>query len=209
MMGVLVHVIGDAINNIGVIIAAAVIWKASYPGRFYADPGVSMGIAFMILLSAIPLVKNSGSILLESVPLGVNLEDVKHDLEKVDGVVSIHELHAWRLSQHKALASAHVLTSSDSLKSFMQQAKLINECLHAYGIHSTTLQPELVEGREEKELEVVEGEVKSVMEGGGKGKEISVEGSAGMKALNVVKKRMARGCQINCGTLCEELTCCG
>ena len=55
MMGVMIHVIGDAINNIGVIIAAAVIWKADYGGRFYADPGVSMGIAFMILLSALPL----------------------------------------------------------------------------------------------------------------------------------------------------------
>lgn len=55
MMGVLVHLIGDAINNVGVIIAAAVIWKAKYEGRFYADPGVSMGIAIMILLSALPL----------------------------------------------------------------------------------------------------------------------------------------------------------
>ena len=55
MMGVLIHLIGDAINNIGVIIAAAVIWKAKYEGRFYADPGVSMGISIMILLSALPL----------------------------------------------------------------------------------------------------------------------------------------------------------
>jgi zinc transporter 1 len=55
MMGVLVHLIGDAINNVGVIIAAAVIWQAKYERRFYADPGVSMGIAIMILLSALPL----------------------------------------------------------------------------------------------------------------------------------------------------------
>jgi zinc transporter 1 len=54
-MGVLVHLIRDAINNIGVIIVAAVIWKAKYEGRFYADPGVSMGIAIMILLLALPL----------------------------------------------------------------------------------------------------------------------------------------------------------
>lgn len=58
MMGVLVHLVGDAINNIGVIVAAAVIWKAKYEGRFYADPGVSMGIAIMILLSALPLGKS-------------------------------------------------------------------------------------------------------------------------------------------------------
>lgn len=55
MMGVLTHVIGDALNNIGVIIAALVIWQAKYEARFYADPGVGLGIAVMIFASAIPL----------------------------------------------------------------------------------------------------------------------------------------------------------
>lgn len=63
MLSVLMHVIGDAINNIGVIIAAVVIWKAKYEGRFYADPSVSVGIAIMILLSAFPISKFSSSIL--------------------------------------------------------------------------------------------------------------------------------------------------
>jgi zinc transporter 1 len=61
MMGVLIHVIGDACNNVGVIIAAAVIWKANYAGRFYADPAVSMGIAIMILISSIPLGSSTSS----------------------------------------------------------------------------------------------------------------------------------------------------
>lgn len=55
MLGVLLHVIGDAINNVGVIISALVIWLAHYDGRYYADPGVSMGIAMMILIVSIPL----------------------------------------------------------------------------------------------------------------------------------------------------------
>ncbi|PTU23552.1 hypothetical protein P175DRAFT_0177250 [Aspergillus ochraceoroseus IBT 24754] len=142
MMGVLVHVIGDAINNIGVIIAAVVIWKADYEGRYYADPAVSMGISFVILLSSLPLVRKTGAILLQSVPLGLDPEDVKHDLEAIPGVESVHELHIWRLNQQKALASAHLVVSDDLVGDFMQTAKIINECFHAYGIHSTTLQPE-------------------------------------------------------------------
>lgn len=82
-MGVLIHVIGDALNNLGVIIAALVIWLTDYEARFYADPGVSMGIAIMILISALPLVKSSGAILLQSAPRGVNVDDIKHDIEKV------------------------------------------------------------------------------------------------------------------------------
>lgn len=54
-MAVLVHVAGDAVNNIGVIIAGVVIWKASSPNRFYIDPAVGIAIAIMILISSIPL----------------------------------------------------------------------------------------------------------------------------------------------------------
>jgi len=83
MLGVVLHVIGDAINNIGVMIAALVIWKSKDEARFYADPAVSLFIAIMIFASAFPLVKNSGSILLQTAPLGVNMDDIRHDLEKV------------------------------------------------------------------------------------------------------------------------------
>ena len=55
IMGVLIHIGGDAINNIGVIIAGAVIWKPKYPSRFYADPAVGVAIAIMILASSFPL----------------------------------------------------------------------------------------------------------------------------------------------------------
>lgn len=103
---------------------------------------------------------------------------------QVSGALSIHELHIWRLSQHKALASAHVFTTDDSLANFMVKAKLINECLHAYGVHSSTLQPELVPSIEEAGQEVMEEAV---------------------RRQNGAKK----GCQITCGMLCENLTCCG
>jgi len=140
--GVLLHVMGDAFNNVGVIIAASVIWKTHSPARFYADPAVSVAIALMIFTSSIPLVKKSGLILLESLPAGLQLSDVKHDIEKVPGVLAVHELHVWRLNQRKTLASAHIVVAKTGLNKFMGVAQTVNECLHAYGIHSSTLQPE-------------------------------------------------------------------
>jgi zinc transporter 1 len=91
MLGVMIHVIGDAINNIGVIIAAVAIWQSKSDARFYADPAVSLFIAISILLSSIPLVKNAGHILLQSAPRGVELADVKHDLEKVNKTPLMHQ----------------------------------------------------------------------------------------------------------------------
>jgi len=83
LMGILIHVAGDAANNLGVILAGAIIWKTTSPGRFYVDPAVSMAISFMIFGSAVPFVKKSGLILLQSVPSGVSPVDVTHDMEKV------------------------------------------------------------------------------------------------------------------------------
>ncbi|CAG8227238.1 unnamed protein product [Penicillium nalgiovense] len=172
MMGVMLHVIGDAINNLGVMAAGLIIWLAApHTGRYYADPGVSMFIAILIIMSSLPLMRRAGMILLESVPTGVDMCDVKHDLEKIKGVTSIHELHIWRLNQQKTLASVHVVVSDDSVENFMKTARVINECFHAYGIHSVTLQPELSEPDE-----------------------VSHESSR---------------CQVICGTVCEQLTCCG
>jgi len=83
MLGVLVHVVADAVNNLAVILLSLVIWLTSSPKRFYVDPGISIFISILIMISSIPLVKNSGSILMETAPRGVLLGDVKHDLEKV------------------------------------------------------------------------------------------------------------------------------
>ncbi|KAF2631513.1 cation efflux protein [Macroventuria anomochaeta] len=184
ILGVLIHILGDAINNIGVIISALIIWLTHSPSRFYADPAVSMWIAIMILISAVPLTKRSGKILLQSAPLGVKVEDVKHDLESIPGVLSVHELHVWRLDQRKAIASAHVVVSDPDVESFMRKAKVISECLHAYGIHSATLQPELPAQR------VVDDGATEV-------------GSAVTTARTSLEK-----CGVPCGSVCEDLKCC-
>jgi zinc transporter 1 len=185
ILGVLIHVIGDAINNIGVIISAVIIWFVKSPSRFYADPAVSMWIAIMILISAIPLTKRSGKILLQSAPLGVKIEDIKHDLESIPGVVSVHELHVWRLNQKKSIASAHIVVSDPDVESFMRKAKTFRECLHAYGIHSATLQPELAGTRE------LEGEDSSNVN----------------SATNTTRSSIEK-CGLPCGVVCEELKCC-
>ncbi|ETS82896.1 hypothetical protein PFICI_04772 [Pestalotiopsis fici W106-1] len=203
IMGALIHVISDALNNIGVIIAALVIMLTKYDARFYADPGVSLGISLMILLSSIPLVKNSGKILMQSAPRGVDFDDVKHDLEKVPGVESVHELHIWRLDQQKAIGSAHVVVSEDNVTSFMDSAKTIKECLHAYGVHSVTLQPELAQSRPPTSYTTTTGVAAAETA-------TPVNGTTPSIAASSLRRRRVdeTACQMVCGNLCENLTCC-
>lgn len=85
-------------------------------------------------------VKSASFILLQGVPTSVALEELREDIRRVRGVTSLHELHVWQLSEQKIIASVHVCVQHDS--EYMRIAADIREVLHAYNIHSCTIQPE-------------------------------------------------------------------
>jgi solute carrier family 30 (zinc transporter), member 1 len=146
MRGVFLHVMGDALGNIGVIASALFIWLTSYKWRYYADPAISLIITVIILASAVPLCKAASRILLQAVPTGINVDNIKADIEDLPSVISVHHIHVWQLSNTKHIASLHVQVDCDlrgaSSESYMRLAREIRECLHKYGIHSSTIQPE-------------------------------------------------------------------
>ena len=65
---------------------------------------------------------------------------MKGSILNVEGVLSVHELHVWQLSENKLVASVHVLASRNH--DFMPVAVKIRKVLHNLGIHSCTIQPE-------------------------------------------------------------------
>lgn len=141
MRGVLLHVMGDALGNIGVIAAGLIIWLSSWDGRFYMDPAISLIITVIIFSSALPLVKSTSYILLQRVPEHVRLEELREEIQKVDGVLSIHELHVWQLSESKSIASVHIFVGKST--DYMSVAANIRKVLHEFGVHSSTIQPEV------------------------------------------------------------------
>lgn len=67
-------------------------------------------------------------------------------LEKVDGVLAVHEFHVWQLAGDRIIASAHIRCRN--LSEYMKIAEKVKEFFHNEGIHSTTIQPEFVEGND-------------------------------------------------------------
>jgi len=55
MRALLLHVMGDALGNIGVIASGLIIWFAKGKFRFYFDPIISLVITVIISSSALPL----------------------------------------------------------------------------------------------------------------------------------------------------------
>jgi zinc transporter 1 len=146
MNAMVLHVLGDAMGNVGVIVTALIIWLTDWPWRYYADPAVSLFITIIILRSALPLTVAASKILLQATPEHIDLNDVREDIQALPGVVSCHHVHIWQLSDTKIVASMHIqvafpITEANNEK-YMALSKMARKCLHAYGIHSATIQPE-------------------------------------------------------------------
>ena len=154
MEGVFLHVLGDALGNVGVIITALFIWKTNYSWRFYSDPLVSLVITAIIFSSALPLCRRSSKILLQATPTDVNSNLVVEKIVSLPCVKSIHDFHVWNLNEDILIASLHLElndTETENLSNeeqqinkpaFVQAVAQVREILHAYGIHSATIQPE-------------------------------------------------------------------
>merc|ERR1712093_43659 len=143
----ILHVIGDGLGNAGVIASALIIWLTPWSGRFYADPAVSLFIAVIILKTTIPLTSASAKILLQGTPDHLDINDIKNDVQKIPGVVNCHHIHLWQLSETQPVASLHLqldfsIEEGGVAVRYMILAKAVRECLHGYGIHSATIQPE-------------------------------------------------------------------
>ncbi|KAF0412482.1 cation efflux protein [Gigaspora margarita] len=99
-----------------------------------------MLLTIIIFSTTFPFVRSTSSVLLQGVPLGVSIDTVRDRIQKISGIVSVHELHVWQLSNAKHVASVHIrLLPSVDYMSLITNVKYI---LHTYGIHSTTIQPE-------------------------------------------------------------------
>ncbi|RCK54612.1 Zinc/cadmium resistance protein [Candida viswanathii] len=108
MEGVFLHVLGDALGNVGVIITALVIWKTDYSWRFYADPVTSLVITLIILNSALPLVRKALRILLQSAPPNIDSNIIAREITKIPLIKSIHDFHVWNLNEDILIATLHI-----------------------------------------------------------------------------------------------------
>ncbi|KAI7284332.1 zinc/cadmium resistance protein [Hortaea werneckii] len=214
MRGIFLHVMGDALGNVGVIATALIIWLTDYSWRYYFDPAISLVITIIILGSAIPLCKAASRILLQAVPIGINVDDIKDDIEDLPGIISCHHVHVWQLSDTKLVGSLHVQVGFDfkdeGSARYMQLAQSIRHCLHEYGIHSSTIQPEFCLDPEHDHV----GHNGS-NDGGDHHEDVSPSGSAkrskpnSKAASKAGSVREPDACLLECGDECGDgKTCC-
>ncbi|NWS47895.1 ZNT10 protein, partial [Probosciger aterrimus] len=143
--GVLLHVMGDALGSVVVVVAATIfhvlpLGDAPCNWQCYIDPSLTIIMVFIILSSAFPLIKETSTILLQMVPKGVNMQLLTDELARVPGVSSLHEVHVWELAGGKNIATLHIKCQTPT--DYQDAAYKIRKVFHDTGIHSVTIQPE-------------------------------------------------------------------
>jgi cobalt-zinc-cadmium efflux system protein len=100
------HLLTDLYAFAGTAIAGLVVWTTGFER---ADPIASLAVAASMLLTAWPLLRRSGRILLEGAPEGLSPETVAEAIKAHRGVTNVHDLHIWEISSGFSALSAHVL----------------------------------------------------------------------------------------------------
>lgn len=141
------HVLSDALSSVAVILGGLVLTFVNLP---WLDPVLTIAVALYIGYEAIPIIRQTLSILMQSAPR-LDYDQIKQDLLGIDGVVNVHHVHAWSIDEHRIIFSAH-LNCQDMLLSQVEevyhQAEQILET--KYGICHVTIQAECLRGQDEE-----------------------------------------------------------
>jgi cobalt-zinc-cadmium efflux system protein len=135
------HLLGDTLSSVVVIIGGILIWQFEI---YWIDPLITVLISLYILKETYLLLKDSFNILMQSSPKELNLDDIKIEVEKLEGVKNIHHVHAWSLNDLHVHFEGHIdlyedmpVSKTDALK-----GRIRSLLHHKFNIDHTTLEVE-------------------------------------------------------------------
>jgi len=136
--GAWLHVFTDALGSVATLVAGGLIWLKGWNS---ADPVASVLIGILVIYSSWNLLKSSITILMESTPRHLDIDEVRNALVGVPGVLEVHDLHIWTITSGMDSLSAHVVVrEGHSHQTSLQE---IREVLHhRFAIDHMTIQIE-------------------------------------------------------------------
>ncbi len=136
--GAWLHVLSDALGSIGAIVAGVLVWRF---GWYWADPVASALIALLVVYSAWALLREAVAVLMEWAPGHVDVQQVEGCIAALPGVLAVHDLHVWTISNGMVALSGHVVAQNATGHGKLLQE--ISDLLHRrFEISHATIQIE-------------------------------------------------------------------
>lgn len=147
-----IHIIGDTIQSVGVLLAALlIVWQPWDIGTtaegisnwYYADPACTILFSILVMFTTFRTIRQSVSVLMHRVPESVNIANFDTKLRDIPGVLCCHDVHVWSVGSSNVIATVHVVVDNcNSCGDVLRACKKIAEEM---GIGHSTFQIE-VEG---------------------------------------------------------------
>ena len=122
MRSALLHMAGDALASLAVVIAGVVLLFDS--SATWLDPASALVIAAIIVVQAARVFRSSVVVLLESTPADVDPAKLIEAMVAVPGAEEVHDLHIWSLSSEMRVLSAHMVLSGHPT---LEEAQVVGE----------------------------------------------------------------------------------
>jgi cobalt-zinc-cadmium efflux system protein len=134
------HLLEDVLGWVAILVGGIIIylWQS-----YLIDPIMTVALTTFILFNVAKNLKEAISILLQGVPKHINIEAVKKDINAVEGVIGIHDIHIWSLEGETDVFTAHVILDDEILEKRPQQIKqIIKAALLKHHIEHSTIELE-------------------------------------------------------------------
>jgi cobalt-zinc-cadmium efflux system protein len=137
------HVVGDALGSLAVIVSGAVILATAW---YWADPAIGVFIGVIIVVGAWRILREGLSVLIEAAPADLNVEELAATLARVPGVRDVHDLHVWSIAPGIRALSCHVRMDDRPISEGDRILGRVNELLATrFAIAHCTIQMETAE----------------------------------------------------------------
>ena len=134
----LLHVGGDALGAVAVVLGGAVI---ALTGAAWIDPALSLLVSAIIVAGVAGIFREATHVLLESAPTHAAIPVVREAIRRCDGVVAVHDLHVWTLGTGSHALSAHVVVDDRRVSEATALLARINASMRdEFDIDHVTLQ---------------------------------------------------------------------
>nr|CCW28718.1 putative Cation_efflux domain containing protein [Arachis duranensis] len=107
VQGAYLHVLGDSIQSVGVMIGGGIIWWK--PEWQIVDLICTLVFSVIVLGTTIKMLRNILEVLMESTPREIDAAEVQRGLLEMEEVLAVHELHIWAITVGKVLLACHVI----------------------------------------------------------------------------------------------------
>jgi cobalt-zinc-cadmium efflux system protein len=134
----LLHVGGDALGALAVVIGGALILLT---GAGWIDPVLSILVAGIIVAGILRITREATDVLLESAPDHAEVPAVRASIVRVEGVVDVHDLHVWTIGSGSHALSAHVVLDDRKLSEATAILRKIDDAMRdEFAIAHSTVQ---------------------------------------------------------------------